>query len=138
MCRSALLVAVVLAFACGQFGCRSRTRPIQPQGDAAVVLSTTAKRTTHTAKVANRVIVTLPPVDLTTHEWQISAHDTRYLRQLTAFLPPKTPDDGATITFLALQATPGRSTRVRFVLLPAGTAREATPIDGHDLLLAIQ
>lgn len=103
-----------------------------------MVLSTTTKRTTHTVKFANRVTITLPPVDLSAHEWQIASHDTRYLRQMTTFLPPQTPEGGATIAFLAVNSTPGRVTRVRFVLLPAGTAREATPIDARELLLAIQ
>lgn len=136
MRRSAFFVfGLVVAF--GLSACSSRTEVVTPRGDVSVTLDASAKRTTHTVEVANRVHVTLPPADAT-HGWQISYHDARFLKQVTEVTPPKTPEGSATITFLAIKPTAGRTTRVRFVLLPVGAAREATPIDGHDLVLTIQ
>lgn len=132
------LLATFIALLCTAFilsGCGSRVNTVTPQGESAVTLDADSKRTTHTAKYANRITVTLPPADLATHRWEISFHDARFLKQLTEFQPPKSPDAGASIGFLATRTG---TTRIRFVLLPSGNAREATPIDGRDLVLTIE
>lgn len=127
-----LLALAALLLACG---CSSRVETIAPKGDSPVALSTTSKRTTHTAKFAERILVTLPPADYSTHQWEISFHDARFTRQLSEFQSPPTEGAGATVAFLATRLG---TTRIRFVLLPRGAQREATPIDGHDLVLTIE
>lgn len=132
------LLATFIALFCTAFilgGCRSRVNTVTAQGESAIALDTNSKRTTHTAKYANRITLTLPPADLAQHRWEISFHDARFLKQLTEFQPPKNPDEGATIAFLTTRTG---TTRIRFVLLPVGNAREATPTDGRDLVLTIE
>lgn len=130
-------VFILLTCATLFVACRSAVVPVKASGEAPVALNPAAKRTEHSAKVANRITVTLPATNPATQVWAISFHDARYLRQTTDIVPPSGSTAAATVSFLALQPTPGRTTRVRFVLLPAESGREATPIDTHDLVLKI-
>jgi hypothetical protein len=138
MPRVLSLPLLVITSALLTCGCQSRPHEIQPKGEATAALATDGtKRTELQAKWANTIVITLPPHD-PSHQWHIAQHDSRYLKQLTAVIPPTIAGSGPTISFLALQSTPGRSIRVRFVLLPVNAGREAVPIDGHDLLIAIE
>jgi hypothetical protein len=129
------LLAPAVAAAGLLAGCGTGQVTIAPKGEAPVTLGSEGRRTTHTAQHANRITITLPPADAATHKWHISSHDARFLKQLTDVLPPKPGETAQTITFLAIRTG---TTRLRFVLLPISSAREATPIDAHDLVLTIQ
>ena len=126
----------VLCALIAAIGCATPVPVVQEKGEVKIDLDTSKKRgTSAKAQFGNRVTVIFPVADLTAYQWQISSHDVRFLKQLTEMKSPEVQTEGATMSFLAVRVG---STRLRFVLVPVGKEREATPIDGRDLILAIQ
>lgn len=111
-------------------GCESA---LKPNGKAEFTLEADKKSSEGTARVANRVRVTLPPVPVG-FVWQISYHDARFLKQMEELKMPGKPDEGGTVTFLALNT--GR-TRLRFLLVPPNDGKTARPVDQQELVLTI-
>lgn len=128
-----LISALLMAGMCG--ACATRVETVTPKGEAPVTLRIPGRRTNHTAQFANRITITMPVENPATHRWSIALHDDRFLKQLTDVLPPKEAETGQTISFLAVRSG---TTRLRFVLLPAGSNREATPIAAHELVVTIE
>ncbi len=115
-------------------GCASQPVEIKPIGTVAVALNPAKKTGTITIRLANLVAFTLPPAEPNL-KWEISFHDTRYLRQQTEFLPPQAEGEGATVSFLALATG---STRLRFVLVPVTAARSVKPVDQQEIRVTIR
>ncbi|MSU51764.1 MAG: hypothetical protein EXS37_22185 [Opitutus sp.] len=107
---------------------------ITPKGTVKVVLDAEKKSTALAVKTHNLIAITFPPA-AAGFGWQISYHDSRYLKQMTDIKPATVAGEGATISFLALNI--GRS-RLRFLLAPLGTDRESKPIDQQELVLTMQ
>jgi len=124
-----VLLAAGLAFA----GCNTGPKRIQPTGEVAANLTAEKKSTELEASAGNRIKITFPPT-AAGHAWQISFHDTRYLKQMSEIQPGPAPDTGPSISFLALAR--GR-TRLRFMLLPATRERTAAPVDHQEVVLSI-
>lgn len=124
------LVALVLAAACS-------TRPpeIKAQGSVPIALSAEQKTTSASVKLFNEIVLTLPPPKAPGYVWQIAFHDVRFLKQTTDIRLAATNGAGPTISFIA--KNPGR-TRLRFVLVPEGPARETRPVDQQDIILTIE
>ena len=134
MCRAVLIAGLLVACAVGLVGCANGPAPIKPRGATAVKLDAAKKRTTIQAGLANLVTITMPPAR-PGYAWQISYHDSRYLKQQTDFTPAAAADAGPTISFLAIG--PG-NTRLRFVLVPAGTNQGVDPADQQELVFTIR
>ncbi len=120
--------------ALGLAGCVSDGGKLTPTGDAQVTVNMTAKRTSAGVKLANRVIVTLPP-SMPTQIWKIIQADERFLQILSDTKPVTNGGESATAVFLAIR--PG-ITRLRFVLVPVDAVREAVPADFHEITLKIE
>jgi len=114
-------------------GCES-SKVIKPSGDVAVSLDAAKKRGVISVFLSNTLSLTLPPAG-PGFNWQIAFHDMRFLKQQTDFRPPKTPDAGPTVTFLAVNMG---STRLRFVLVPVSSEASVTPIDQQEVAVKIQ
>lgn len=116
-------------------GCAaSKPVEIKPNGTVEVTLDAAKKSGSITVKLANLITFTMPPADPSL-EWQISFHDTRYLRQYSEFMPPKEPGAGSTVSFLAMS---GGSTRLRFVLVPISESRSVRPQDQQEVRITIR
>jgi hypothetical protein len=126
-------VIAVLAFLLVLSGC-STSNKIVTQGEATVMFKPGSKRTEQAVELNNRVTVILPPTEAN-QTWQIAFHDARSLPQLAAATPSKEPGGGTSIVFFA--SRPG-TTRLRFVLVPLTSGREAIPTDAHDVVLTVR
>jgi hypothetical protein len=115
--------------------CSTRAPELKPQGTLPITLSVEKKSTAATAQLFNLITITLPAPKAPGYHWQISFHDTRYLKQTTEILPAAADSAGPTVSFIA--KAPGR-TRVRFMLVPASSARVADPVDQQELVLTIE
>ncbi len=129
---SAVLAAAALSAAAG-----CGTPQAKVKQEVTVPLDVTKTRTVIAAHVGDLVKLELPPVELAGYGWQVFLLDSRYLKQRTEILPPAAPGGRATVSFLATQATPGKTT-VRFLLVKLAAAREAQPVDGHDAVFTIE
>ena len=132
MRRASILLFAPLLLLALLPACRTGPAPIQTSGETTLALKPEGKRTEETVELGRRLTVTLPPGDTATHRWFIAQHDSRFLKQLT----PIAVDAGVTTVAFAV-IRPG-TTRMRFVLLPIDSLREAVPIDAHDLVLRIE
>lgn len=124
----------VLALALANPGCESAPAAIKPTGEVAVPLDAAKKRGGVTVRLANLITFTMPP-SAPGFVWEISFHDTRYLKQQTPVTPPKVAGEGSTVTFLATNLG---STRLRFVLVPVSTAQAVAPVDQQDINVVIR
>ena len=115
--------------------CTSRTTDLKSKGSLTVKLDTEAKRTAASVRLGFTVKLELPPADPPGYIWQISAHDWRFLKQLTDIVPPPAPTGSATVSFLAQQVG---GTRVRFILVPPTAGREVNPVDFHEVVITIR
>lgn len=125
------LVAGVLALGACATGQQSDVKFV---GTVKVTLETEKKSTEVSIRALNRIEVTLPAAPAG-FGWQISFHDSRYLKQLSEVKPTILGGAGDLITFVAINR--GKS-RLRFLLAPLGNEREARPIDQQELVLTIQ
>jgi len=119
-------VAVLLLTGCG-------TPAIKASRTLAVTIEAEPKTRSLEVKPMTQIDLTLPVVEAG-FAWQISFHDARYLKQVQ-LLKTGAAGAGATVSFITLN--PGR-TRVRFLLLPQSTGREASPADQQEIVLTIQ
>jgi hypothetical protein len=115
-------------------GCETAQAPLKPSGEVAVPLDASKKSGSVTVRLANVVTFTMPPA-APGFVWEISFHDTRFLKQQTEFLPPKEAGAGSTVTFMATNLG---TTRLRFVLVPASNDRSVSPIDRQDIAVTIR
>lgn len=124
----------ILALAAVNPGCESTKAAMKPTGEVAVPLDAAKKRGGVTVRLANLVTFTMPPA-APGFIWEISFHDTRYLKQQTPILPPKVAGEGSTVTFMATNIG---STRLRFMLVPVSTAQAVSPVDQQEINLVIR
>ena len=115
-------------------GCASRPVPLAPIGTANVKLDPERKSATFTVRNRHLLVLSLPPA-APAHHWEISFHDTRYLKLMSDIQPPAQDGESPTVSFLA--TTTGR-TRLRFVLLPSVDRRRVDPVDQQELIVNIQ
>ncbi|MBM3855273.1 MAG: hypothetical protein FJ399_19315 [Verrucomicrobia bacterium] len=134
MCRVGLIAGWLAACAVGLVSCASGPAPLKPRGAVAVKLDAAKKRSTVQAGLANLVTITMPPAR-PGFAWQISFHDSRYLKQQTDFTPPAAADAGPAISFLAIN---NGNTRLRFVLVPASTNLGVDPVDQQEVVFSIR
>lgn len=113
-------------------GCAARTP--KPAGTVAVALDAAKKKGAISVPLANELRLTMPPAP-PGHAWQIALHDTRYLKQLSEFLPPKNAGEGTLISFLAMNLG---TTRLRFLLAPQAGQSGVDPVDQYELQVRIQ
>jgi hypothetical protein len=104
---------------------------------AAFTLDAVQKRTEIATKIAEEIKLTLPPIRADGYQWEIFAHDSRYLRQTSEITPPEGRERISSVTFLALNPT-ARTTLIRFLLVPVGNAKESQPVDSHDVAVKIE
>jgi hypothetical protein len=109
---------------------------VKPLKTVVVPLELAKTRTIVKAQVGDLLKLELPPVELAGYGWQIFQHDSRFLQQTGDVKPPATADGRPTATFLALKPTP--RTTMRFLLVKLDGAKEAQPIDGHDVIFSIE
>ncbi len=127
-----LVSALWLALA----GCGTPTPPeIKAVGSATVTVDATNRRTSARVALANEVTLVLPPANPAGYVWQISAHDSRFLKQRTEITADADPEKGSTVAFLALRLG---LTRIRFVLVKSAGQREIDPVDFREVELTIQ
>lgn len=127
-----VLVALGLSLA----GCDTPKAPeIKPLGSVTITVDPANRRTVARAPLANDVTFVLPPPDPAGSVWQISVHDSRFMRQRTEITPAADPAKGPTVTFLTIQTG---VTRARFVLVPAAGQREVDPTDLKEVELTIR
>ncbi len=111
-------------------GCASGPA-IKPEGQVAITLDGAKKAGALSMRVANLLVLTLPP-GRDGHAWQIAFHNTTMLKLMS---PPQIGADGRTrVSFLALR---GGGTRLKFLLVPANAAATAEPVDQQDIQLSI-
>ena len=134
--RRIVLVAVVSALGFALAGCGTPKPPeIKAVGSVTVIVDASNRRTLAKMPFANEVTLVLPPADPPGYVWQISAHDTRFLKQRTDIIAAADPAKGATVSFLAVRVG---VTRLRFVLVVAAGKAETDPVDFREVELAIQ
>jgi hypothetical protein len=127
-----LLAAGLLAVA----GCSTAPKPAKASKEITATLAAGKTKTTLRLKVGDLVKLELPPVEFAGYGWQVFMHDSRYLQQKTAIIPPAAADGRATVSFLAIKPPPVKTT-VRFLLVKLDGAKETQPIDGHDVVFTI-
>ena len=121
-----LIAAVLLAGG----GCASGPE-IKPDGQVAVTLDGVKKVGALSLRVANVLALTLPP-GRDGHVWEIAFHNTSVLKLMS---PIQVGADGRSrVSFMALR---GGGTRLKFLLVPAGSGATATPVDQQDIQLSI-
>jgi hypothetical protein len=125
---------LVLALAVLNPGCESTNAVMKPTGEVAVPLDATKKRGAVNVRLANLLTFTMPPAAPGLN-WEISFHDTRFLKLQTPVLPPKVAGEGSTVTFMAINLG---TTRLRFVLVPVSTAQAVAPVDQQDINVVIR
>jgi len=121
-------VALLLA------GCSSAP-DYTPHGKVTVKVDEEKKRTRGTAHLANLVTIELPAPEPAGYVWQISAHDTRFLKQRTELAPVGAAAGPWAVAFFALRTG---TTRIRFLLVPPTGERGKEPVDIEDVVLAIE
>lgn len=125
------LAALLSLFAAG---CETQKIP-PPTSTASATLDPSVRKTSLTTRLGTDLKLELPPPKRPGHVWTIMQNDTRYLRPLTEISPPA-PDTGlSTVHFHAM--TTGR-TALRFIAIPLGASKEATPGDNYDVVVTIQ
>lgn len=134
MAKRGLLGLMIGLGAAALTGCGSGAPAVKAKGTVTVPLDAAKKRVSINASVANIVTLVMPPSP-PGHVWQIAFHDTRFLKQQTEFVPPRTPEEGYSVSFLALSFG---TTRLRFVLVPVSTGGPVNPVDQQDLIIRIQ
>jgi hypothetical protein len=116
-------------------GCSSATT-LKELGRATVALETSQSRTNVATKVGYLMTLELPPVELGGYGWQVFMHDARFLRQTTEITRPPPGATRPTVSFFALRATDKAT--VRFLLIKLDGAKEAQPVDAHDVIFMIE
>jgi hypothetical protein len=133
---------VALAFGLALFGAAGcASSGVQQIGAVTVPLNADKTRTDVAAKVGYLITLELPPVELAGFGWQVFMHDARFLTQKSEITPAKAPGGRATLSFLAIRSTErvgtGKTT-IRFLLTKQDGAKEAQPVDGHDVVFSIE
>ena len=116
-------------------GCVEPVVKIKMSGSAKVTIDGTTKQTPGRALLGNEVTIVLPPPSQPGYVWQITAHNSRFLRQLSLIKPIGDPAGESTVSFLAIQVG---TTRVRFALVESGNKAEMSPVDMQEVVLAIE
>jgi hypothetical protein len=124
----------MLAWAAATTGCENAKPAFTPNGAVAVPLDAAKQRGSVTVRLANLVTFAMPPT-APGLVWQISFHDTRYLKQHTDFTPPQTPGAGATVSFVAVSMG---TTRLRFVLVPVSLDRSVESVAQQNIVVEIR
>jgi hypothetical protein len=121
-----LITAVLLAIG----GCATAPE-MKPDGQVAITLDGVKKAGALSMRVANVLALTLPPAR-DGHVWEIAFHNTSVLKLMS---PVQVGADGRSrVSFMALR---GGGTRLKFLLVPAGSGTTATPVDQQDIQLSI-
>lgn len=117
-------------------GCGT-TKPTEMKalGSVTVKVDASNRRTVAKMQFANEVTLVLPPAHPPGYVWQISAHDSRFLKQRTEITAAADPAKGSTVSFLALRMG---VTRLRFVLVESAVKAETDPTDFREVELTIQ
>jgi hypothetical protein len=115
-------------------GCASRP-DYTPNATVAIKVLGNNQRTVASAQVGNEIKVELPPPDPSGYVWEISALDTRYLKQRTEVLPLAGAAGPWSVSFFALHD--GR-TRIRFVLVPPTKETEKPTADLEEVVITIE
>src|SRR4051812_25922906 len=135
MIRRIFLVVVAGLTLLTAAGCES-TATTKPKRNVTIPLEMGKTRTNVTAKIADLMTLELPPSDVPGHGWQVFMLDARFIKQVTEVTPPATPDARPTVRLLAIGPT--QKTTVRFLLIRQDGAKEAQPVDGHDVVFSIE
>ena len=134
--RPIVLIAVLSALWFALAGCGTPRPPeIKAVGSVTVTVDASNRRTMARVPFASDVTLALPPAKPAGYVWQISAHDTRFLKQRTEITAAADPESGSTVSFLAVRAG---VTRIRFVLVESAGRAETDPVDFREVELAIQ
>ncbi len=134
MIRQHLLALLMIACAAGFTSCETATKEIKPKGTVSVSLDGVKKRGAIRISLVNLLAITLPPAKPSL-AWQISFHDPRFLKQHTDIMAPASPDQGATVSFIAV--SPG-ATRLRFLLVPVSAGQSVDPVDQQEIMVTIR
>ena len=133
MARLPAFACIILSACLISTACTSHPE-LKPTGTVPITLAGEKKSSTANAYLQNVVVITLPRADPGC-TWQISFHDPRFLKQLSALKAPPGGETGPTVSFMTLHN--GRTT-LRFLLLPPNAGRDAAPVDQQELLLTIE
>lgn len=128
------LAAAFLVLALLIAGCQTPPNQV-PQGEVKVTVPSGNKRTTANATPGNGLTLILPAPAPAGYVWEISAHDTRYLHQLTAVKPIAAASGQWSVTFYVLRRG---MTRVRLVLVPPTKEVEKEPSDLEEIVVTIE
>jgi hypothetical protein len=109
---------------------------VKPVRTVVVPLDATKTRTNVAAHVGELLKLELPPVEVAGYGWEIFQHDSRFLKQTEDVKPPVNAGGRSTVAFLAV--VPTQRTAMRFLLVKLDGAKEAQPIDGHDVVFSIE
>lgn len=137
MTRRRYLVVLIAAWCAGASGCNTAPPELKAIRTVPFVLDATKKTTAVTAHVAEEIKLTLPPIAEPGFQWQLFAHDTRFLKQTSEVTLPTDPGISAVVTFLVLRPA-ARPTRIRFFLVGEKRAKESRPVDTHEVLVSIK
>jgi hypothetical protein len=135
MMRFALLVFCGVAAALAFTGCSSGPK-IKVQTRASFPLDGEKKATLVHTRYAEEIKLELPAIEAPGYHWQLVAHDTRFLRQLSEISRPVPPQRASAVSFLAIRSVP--RTVLRFLLVRDDERTEATPVDRQDVTVEIE
>lgn len=127
---SALCAALWLICA----GCAEPVMKIKTSGSAKITIDGTTKQTSGKALLGNEATIVLPAPSKPGYVWQITAHNSRFLRQLSLIKPVGDPAGESTVSFLAILAG---TTKIRFTLVESDNKAELSPVDIQEVALAI-
>jgi hypothetical protein len=115
--------------------CQNQVEQRKPSGTTTVLIGPADVRTVAAVPFGHEVRITLPPPSDENHIWQISAHNWRFLQQLTDLAPTASVDRMWRVSFLAVKSG---TTRVQFVLVPTTVAGTTVLADRREIVLTIE